>query len=402
MDINSSYQRALFVGLVAFLVLVTVSGAITTFAAQTFVVYLRVLAGVVLSCSVVVALFMLGLKKTQLYALYIYVFIVCYGALLSALMGTTATGFENIGRDVAVGVLGVMVIAAFEGDEETSKLLVRVYCIYATVVLFSTVWLGGLSLSFPPSFRLEYIAASHGAAEEQTYSLGVSSFFGFAAVAAALLASYESNKLVSVFGLILAILFVLLSMLGGGRGESLAALALVALVFARRRRLAVGVAAATVGFYYLGTDLISLSESDFLFLRRFSILFEGDLSSRDVLLRQGFQLLRDNPQCQFLGCGLGYFQSYYQYDFGRYPHNVLMEAVISYGVPMVLVGLIFCICGFLHHVRKTASLDVMLFFFGYALIISLKSGYFLGSWLVLVFVCYFSAVAIDSYMRKYR
>lgn len=396
------YRRAEFVGLVAFLILVSISGAITTFAAQSLIVYLRLFAGFVLLGSVLSVFFMYGVNKAQIYALYVFALLLSYGAILSVFMGAGSTGFVNIERDFLVGILGVMVLGGHFSDDDNSILLARVYCFYAVFVLLFTVWLGGLTLDFPPTFRFEYIASSIGAAEEQTYSLGISNFFGLAAVAAAFLASREVRKGLSFLGVCMVVLFLLLSMLGGGRGESLAAFGVVFLLVTRKIWLAAALMSLIVGFSYIGMDVLKSLESDFLFIKRFLVLFEGSLSSRDLLLRQGYDLLRDNPQCLLIGCGFGYFQKYYQYGFEYYPHNVFVESIISYGLPLVLCGLLSSLAGLVLHIRKVGSLDLLSVFFVYALIVSLKSGYLLGSWMVLVFFCYFTGSAVGRGFNKAR
>lgn len=395
-------RRAVFVGLMAFLVLVSISGAITTFAMQSVVFYLRFIAGFILLAGIFFVLFHFGIKRVQIYALYVFALLFSYGALLSIFMGSASTGFVNVERDFLIGVLGVMVLGSFVADNDNSKALVRIYCIYAVVVLLVTIWLGGLTLEFPPMFRFEYIASSLGAAEEQTYSLGVSNFFGFSAISAALLASREKSKGLAFFGLCFVLLFLMLSMLGGGRGESLAALGVVVLLFARKIWLAVVLMSLVGLFYYFGVDLIKGLESDFLFIKRFLVLFEGNLSSRDFLLWQGYELLREKPQCLLIGCGFGYFQKYYQYGFEYYPHNVLVESVISFGLPLVLLCLLSAFSGLVLHIRKLGAPDLLAVFFGYALIVSLKSGYLLGSWMVLGSLCYFMALAVENYVEKAR
>lgn len=396
------YRRTAFVGLLSFLVLVSISGAITTFVMQSLVVYLRLVAGLVLISSVAVVLLKFGVKRTQVYSIYILVLIFAYGALLTVFMGSYSTGFVNFERDLLVGVLGVMALGVFVADSDNSRSLVRAYCLYAVFVLLLTIWGGGLTLEFPPTFRFEYIATSLGSVEGQTYSLGVSNFFGFAAISAALLASREERIGFSILGFFLTFLFLILSMLGGGRGESLAALVVVVLLFTRKIWLTAVLMCLLGGFYSFGLDLIGGLESDFLFVKRFIVLFEGNLSSRDFLLRQGYDLLRENSQCLLIGCGFGYFQQYYQYGFEYYPHNVFVESVISFGLPLVLLGLLCAFGGLVLHIRKLGTPDLLTVFFGYALLVSLKSGYLLGSWMVVALLCYFVAVAVESYLDKAR
>lgn len=378
----------------------TISGAITTFTVQSLIFYSRIAAGIFLFFTISVGIFKFGIKKTQSYALYLYVSLLAYGVLISIVMDSFSIGSVNLVRDIIVGLLGVLIVSGTMPSERFRTLLIRLYSCYGILVLLITILLGGLSISFPPTFHLEYIASSLGAAEENTYSLGISNFFGFSAVATALFARNEDRKLFVLTGSILAFIFLSLSMLGGGRGESFTALALVLLLIPRTISLiAVALSIFFYGILSEGNIFTSL-QGDFLFIRRFILLLEGNLSSRDILLSQGFSLLSESPQCIFVGCGLGYFQNYFEYDFGSYPHNVVVELLISYGLPIVLVGFILSLAGAFIHYRNTGRIDLIIIFFVYSLVISLKSGYLMGSWMFLAFICYFSALSLEIIVAR--
>lgn len=400
MLVNVSHERIFFLGVFAFFVLATVSGAITTFSAQVIVVYVRVLVGAVLFFSIVFALLKFGSRRSQIYAMYLYLFLLAYGALRSVMSGASVVGFTNLERDVLVGLMGVLVVAGYSAGGYVDSRLIRGYLLYVLCVLCVTVMLGGLSLTFPPAFRFEYIASSLGSNETNAYSLGLSNFFGFAAVASALWARTAREGLGKWSGIGLALFCVFLSMLGGGRGESLAALILVLFLISRGAFSGV-ILMATVLFVVVSTlDLLAAFEADFLFVRRFLILAEGNLSTRDLLLKQGYQLLVGNSECLFFGCGFGFFQSHFQYDFSLYPHNFIVEGVIIYGAPLMFFMVSLVVFGAILHRRISGRIDLILVFFAYALFVALKSGYFLGAWMLVSISCYFAAVALDFLFRK--
>lgn len=400
MLLNVSHERLSLVGIFAFLVLATVSGAITTFSAQVVVVYVRVLAGAVLFSCVAIAFFKFGSRAAQIYAVYFYFLLLAYGALRSVMSGASAIGFTNFERDVLVGLFGVLIVAGYASGRCIENSLIRAYLWYVLCVLCVTVVLGGVSFTFPPSFRFEYIASSLGSSEGYAYSLGLSNFFGFAAVAAALWSRVAQGDLVRWLGIFLALICVFLSMLGGGRGESIAALVLVVFLVSRGAFSGAVLVVSILLVVIASLDLLVAYESDFLFIRRFLILAEGNLSARDILLKQGYQLLMENSECLLLGCGFGFFQGYFQYDFGRYPHNFLVEGVIIYGVPLMLfMSALTCLGAFLHY-RSFGRIDLILAFFGYSFFVALKSGYFLGAWVLLSISCYFTATALYFLVQK--
>jgi hypothetical protein len=130
-------------------------------------------------------------------------------------------------------------------------------------------------------------------------------------------------------------------------------------------------------------------------VQRFYLLFEGDLSSRDSLFGQVLDLLANQPSCILFGCGPGFFQRYYGYDFGYYPHNSIAEASVIYGLPLLIVGLAFAAHGFVKYYKKVGGLDLFLIFFIYNVLISLKSGYLFGSWVLIASVFLFIGVGFE-------
>ena len=58
---------------------------------------------------------------------------------------------------------------------------------------------------------------------------------------------------------------------------------------------------------------------------------------RDILWANGWELIASDSNL-ITGNGFNYFQHYYGYDFGLYPHNLLIEIVISFGVIGVILS----------------------------------------------------------------
>ena len=135
---------------------------------------------------------------------------------------------------------------------------------------------------------------------------------------------------------------------------------------------------------------------DVVAVQRFYLLFEGDLSSRDSLLGQVLDLLANQPSCILFGCGPGFFQRYYGYDFGYYPHNSIAEALVVYGLPVLIVGLVFAANGLVKYYKKVGGVDLFLIYFSYSCLVSLKSGYLFGSWVVVAGVFFFIGIGLKT------
>lgn len=229
----------------------------------------------------------------------------------------------------------------------------------------------------PPYLNFSYGSTLIG--REETYSLGVSNIYGLLSLIFVHFTIYNKKNKVLFFTLFL--LAFSICALGGGRGEFAATLLLSGYIFfifkANFLRYLV---------FLLFAPLLFLFDYSFLFehielFNRFLELNSGGLSSRDYLFLSGIDLLNNSPFCLLFGCGAGYFQYYNNYPLGLYPHNSILEFVISYGLPFVFLFAFFIVRGIYIYSRCDNS-KIFVFIFLYAFIVSLKSGYFLGSWML--------------------
>ena len=125
--------------------------------------------------------------------------------------------------------------------------------------------------------------------------------------------------------------------------------------------------------WILSSELIDFS--NFLMVRRLAgAIVDQNFGYRDVLLIQSFELLSNRLDCLLIGCGFNYFQIYYDYGFGLYPHNTFAELIITFGIliglPLILIVLLGCIRGYFTKLGNTFIFYVLFYFLG----ISLKSG----------------------------
>lgn len=96
------------------------------------------------------------------------------------------------------------------------------------------------------------------------------------------------------------------------------------------------------------------------------------------------------------GCGFGYFQYYFSYPFGMYPHNVLVEFFIVFGAPVTLAFIFIVSGGVWKYYRSSREADLLVLFFTYSLLIGFKSGTVFGDWFFTASCIYFASV----YMQK--
>jgi len=129
---------------------------------------------------------------------------------------------------------------------------------------------------------------------------------------------------------------------------------------------------------------------------RFELLLTGDFSDRDLLIKQAINLLSGQPLCLVFGCGPGYFQMFYGYEFGLYPHNSIAEALLIYGLPLMLLITVLTAFGVIKYFKSVGSVDLFVVTVTYAFLISLKSGHLFGSWMLIAGVFFIISVAFRS------
>lgn len=265
------------------------------------------------------------------------------------------------------------------------------YLNYIIFGLILTIIVGGIEFTFPPHFVFDYVPDSK-SSTEIVYSQGSSQFYGFGALAAAYLTSRVKKRL-PILALVGAVLgFLALSLIGGARGDSLAAV-IVALGFlAYKFRLKFVALLITFGIalYFYIDDWESILDG-FVIFNRLTAVGGGDLGHRDFLLNQVLELLGQNPRCLIAGCGFGYFQNYFGYEFGMYPHNFIAESIIVFGLPISAIFGLLVIGGLVSHYKSIKQIDFFILLFLYTLLVDIKSGNLFGGWFYTAASMYFAA-----------
>ena len=127
-------------------------------------------------------------------------------------------------------------------------------------------------------------------------------------------------------------------------------------------------------FFFLIILTDNIIFEDLLVFRRIKVLFDGHFGLRDELIKLSLNLLYNEPKCLILGCGFSFFQDYYGFNYGMYPHNVILEFVITYGllISIVIFSLLFIgLKNIIFSKSKILLIDIFVIYF---FLIMLKSG----------------------------
>lgn len=356
----------------------------------------RLIAGVTVMFLLIILLSKMNrMNRRFLLSLYIYLTLFSYGLILAVINGGLEHVITRLPMNVAITVMGLFI---FSGLRETShKEVAKWFLKYSAVMLILTYVYGGLILSYPPRFHFEYVSTAF--VGEVLYSQGVSSFFGLSAVIAVYVAFFHVDK-GRIWYMALALVFLGLSLLGGARGDSLFAVLVVAgIVFFKSKWFFAGsILAVSFAFITLSRTIYF---TDFTIVYRL-IYANNPFGYRDILWDRAIELLMQEPGCLIFGCGFGYYQTYYNFESGLYPHNLIIESMITWGVPLTFLLIVLFTIGFFRVIRATDSqFNLISAIFIYLGLISLKSGELTSAWIVLIGLFQYTSIAIERKPRRF-
>lgn len=366
------------VGIVLAFVVTTIGFATTTNSSRALIEIIRFscLALLVIA-ALLIAFRESGFNKDVSRALLVAVALTAYGLLLSTMSGSLGVVESTLLRDLVMLLLSIYFIAR-GGRCVISSAAAKACVGYGLTVLVLTVMTDGIVLSYPPRFVFEYAALMLDGSS--VYSQGISKFYGFVAIPAAYIAVVARRITEKTAYGMCAFLFLLLSALGGARGDSAAAALVVAccVFFCGSRESRVLIVAI---LFALGLVVSSLVDfSDFTIVSRFAAL-DGGLGAREAFYLDALRLIGAEAKCAYIGCGFGFFQEYYGYSAGSYPHNFLLEMSIVFGVPITFLVLCVALLGLLRDAFSNDSENgVFALLVTFSFLVQLKSGTVLSAW----------------------
>lgn len=392
MKIHEIRKNALHYGIFSFFIMISIGYISTNNYSRFFIEPIRLISEIGVIFYLTLILYKSKLHHKHLIGLSLYVFLLAIGITHAMLNESIEIGSTGLLVNAIITVCGILLLG-YQDSNICSIRFAKWFFVYVSAGTLLMVLIGGLEFTPVPHFNFDYEAGVN--SMETLYSQEMSKFFGFGAMAAAFLAINDRGRWMKYLYFSFVLVFLLLSLLGGARGDSIFALVLVIsyLVISNSIRGLLWLGSILLIFYIGIGDWSGID--NFQIFQRMSGL-DGDFGQRDVLLAQSFELLLKEPVCMVFGCGLGYFQSYFGYPFGMYPHNVLVESFIVFGVPISLAFIFIVSCGVWRYYRDSRGADLLVLFFIYSMLIRLKSGAVFGDWFFTAGCIYFSSI----YMQK--
>jgi hypothetical protein len=385
----------------AFYVMTTIGFLTTNHASRALVTPIRAVAISAVIVGLAYALLSRQIPRASVISVPLYLFTLLLGLGLALLNGSFDKVSEGFSQHLVVCSIGLMVVSGARAEDW--DLSIPRFVVLYSICCASALWaVGAMEADFPPRFLYEYTADKEGAVVN--YSQEVSRLFGYAAIAACAILLRRLQSWVS--GATLAALvvgFLSLSLIGGGRGDSLGAVMVVILALVWARPLLTALVFITAGVS-LALFVGPFDElwRELMIVNRILQTLDGDFGQRDMLLRQSIDLLVAEPRCALLGCGLGFFQHFYSMPWYGYPHNFIAEMCITYGLVFTMVFLVVLGFGFLSFVRSRGFTCFASLLFIYTLIISMKSFDIVTNWFLMVFSFYFIGRWIAGALSRTR
>lgn len=381
------------IGVVSFIIAVTAALPLTSAGMRGVSEGVRIFALFSLFMSFLMLTIKFRLQPSLLVSVVAFTSMFSYGSLLAVIYGGHLTALQVL--PVTFVVVSVGLVMFSQRRMVIGPLEAKILVIYFAVFFLLTVALGGFRLEFPPGFLFEVQTGNHGSIV--SYGQGVTKFFGLGAILTAFLGSHERRTTMRWVLTTLMLMFLVLSLMGGARGDAIATVLTISLLYSLKTpiRLIVFVCIALL----FATLFISVE--DFILLRRLELLMSGGgLGAREELYADAVGLLSAQPRCVMFGCGFDYYQAYYGLSAGLYPHNFLLEFLITFGAPLTSFLLVGFLIGLVRSLLTRDGIDGFLLIVIYFTLIYLKSGSVISGWLFVTGLFYYFGIGVQIIAKK--
>lgn len=309
--------------------------------------------------------------------------IIFYGLILSVFFG----GFSIIKTNelIYICISILFFILTIEVKNENINL------IYYIIVSLVLLILSG-SLNFENGINIDFIMQKE---NYRDYSQGFS--FVYSMFSLFLFNEFVKNK--KIIYLLLFIICFFLVVLGAARGEFIALIAVVFIISLKNnyKKTLIFTLLIIMTSVYVITKMEL--ENELLLIYRIGQIDQNNLGLRDILWIDGYKLLLNDVS--FFGNGFNYFQKYYNYSDSMYPHNILLELMIAYGVFGLLISILMVI-GCVNLYKKQNTINIITL---YIFLVLLKSGSlfnFFSFWVISLLVYNAIELLNDLNDKKYN
>lgn len=323
------------------------------------------------------------LKITKVFIQICLLWIIFYGLILSVFFG----GFSIIKINELIYILISILFFILTIEIKNENINLKYYILFSLVILI----LSG-SVNLQNGIKIDFIMQKE---NYRDYSQGFS--FVYSIFSLLLFNEFVKNK--NIINLLLFIICFYLVVLGAARGEFIALIVVIFIISIKNNYK------KTLIFtlFIIITSIYTISklefENEILLFYRIAQIDENNLGLRDILWINGYELLLNDVS--FFGNGFNYYQKYYNYPDSMYPHNIILELMITYGFFGLLISLIMVI-GCVNLCKKQNTINIITL---YIFLVLLKSGSlfnFFSFWVISLLVYNAIELLNDLNDKKYN
>jgi hypothetical protein len=356
-----------------FFSIIIISNFKSSYSTVFFFDNLRLILSVIVLLLIIISLFKINFNKKLFFLMLLLFFLVIYGILLN---------FFNVTYyDLQVNKEQIFFISfsfsltyfllKINNYKELNNYNHIIFYLFLILSLIFFALKGYDFNNYRFNFEIEQIKNNN--ISTINYSSGLTKIFFLASITSLyLLQEINIKKNFIIFFCYLAalIFFLFFGFQAASRGEILFGLIiLLCMLFGNIKKNFI-----TLLLLFLTVLSSNINYEDFVVFGRFEFLFDGNIGSRDVLANLSLNLLYNEPKCLILGCGFSFFQDYYGFNFARYPHNAILEFIITYGLLISIVVFSLVFIGLKNIIFSKSKILLIDIFVIYFFLISLKSG----------------------------
>lgn len=323
------------------------------------------------------------LKITKVFIQICLLWIIFYGLILSVFFG----GFSIIKINELIYILISILFFILTIEIKNENINLKYYILFSLVILI----LSG-SVNLQNGIKIDFTMQKE---NYRDYSQGFS--FVYSIFSLLLFNEFVKNK--NIINLLLFIICFYLVVLGAARGEFIALIVVIFIISIKNNYK------KTLIFtlFIIITSIYTISklefENEILLFYRIAQIDQNNLGLRDILWINGYELLLNDVS--FFGNGFNYYQKYYNYPDSMYPHNIILELMITYGFFGLLISLIMVI-GCVNLCKKQNTINIITL---YIFLVLLKSGSlfnFFSFWVISLLVYNAIELLNDLNDKKYN
>lgn len=389
-SINSNQgNRLVFIGLLFFFILINATRPVTSNESYEIFKNIRYLSIGVLLILIPMIILLKKINRIFLVGLFFNSALFFYGFFQGKIFGGANIVMDKIIMNFMMINTGLFIVS-YLSKSINLDLVLNFFILYQILVLGLLIYSHGILFSPFPSYNFSYISS-----KKVYYSQGVSGFFGVLTLLILFKMRGLQTILPKILFFTLFLISLFLSVMGGGRGEVLFLFLLISVYLINVLRwkfllfLPILIVFISLFFQQYIDNLI-------IFERINKVVSNGNYGERDILFGKALRLIFTDPFLFFFGKGFGYFQFHYGFTQGVYPHNILIELIIIYGILPFMVFLGICIVKFKLFFEYLCIFPNLYFYlFFYYFLLDLKSGEFGGDWFSITFLIYYISKQIN-------